>query len=159
MIETKDGEISELEDKIERMKKAHKEEIRLVSEQHSLILREKEDAIAEVKEQLDYAKREQSKRAEQFLNDKQYFSNQLREIKSCKDSEFNSCLETLSSQMNDLKIENEDLKMKLSKVSNEYQEYQKLWNEEESLNKLLAKEKEFIEKMNETFTVKTQKMI
>ncbi len=49
--------------------------------------------------------------------------------------------------------------MKLAKVTNEYQEYQKLWNEEESLNKLLAKEKEFMDKMNEAFTIKTQKIM
>ena len=63
------------------------------------------------------------------------------------------------SEINDLKIENQDLKMKLVKVTNEYQEYQKLWNEEESLNKLLAKEKEFMERMNEAFTIKTQKIM
>jgi hypothetical protein len=63
------------------------------------------------------------------------------------------------SEINDLKIENEDLRMKLAKVTNEYQEYQKLWNEEESLNKLLAKEKEFMDKMNEAFTIKTQKIM
>lgn len=63
------------------------------------------------------------------------------------------------SEINDLKIENQDLKMKLVKVTNEYQEYKKLWNEEESLNKLLAKEKEFMDRMNEAFTIKTQKIM
>jgi predicted nuclease with TOPRIM domain len=63
------------------------------------------------------------------------------------------------SEINDLKIENQDLKMKLGKVTNEYQEYKKLWNEEESLNKLLAKEKEFMDRMNEAFTIKTQKIM
>lgn len=63
------------------------------------------------------------------------------------------------SEINDLKIENQDLKMKLVKVTNEYQEYKKLWNEEESLNKLLAKEKESMDRMNEAFTIKTQKIM
>ncbi len=63
------------------------------------------------------------------------------------------------SEINDLKIENQDLKMKLAKVTNEYQEYKKLWNEEDSLNKLLAKEKEFMDSMNEAFTIKTQKIM
>lgn len=68
-------------------------------------------------------------------------------------------MEKMYSEINDLKIENQDLKMKLAKVTNEYQEYKKLWNEEDSLNKLLAKEKEFMDSMNEAFTIKTQKIM
>jgi hypothetical protein len=68
-------------------------------------------------------------------------------------------VEKMYSEINDLKIENQDLKMKLAKVTNEYQEYKKLWNEEDSLNKLLAKEKEFMDSMNEAFTIKTQKIM
>ena len=74
--------------------------------------------MAVLQEELEYSRREQSKRAEQFSHDKQYYSGQLRELKDKGEKDFNDWLEKLSSELNDLKVENQDLRMRLAKTQN-----------------------------------------
>ncbi len=52
----------------------------------------------------------------------------MKQLKDKGQQDFNEWVDRLSSELNHLKAENEDLNIKLSKVKNEYEQYQQLWN-------------------------------